>query len=110
MVDLDVGMPHGHEVDLHLANDALGDERPKVAEGYMIFVFGHTIINLNAEVVDVRSRADRNVKLEQSMEDPMKGGADQVATCVTESMDKLVGVRTRGDKSVDTCKTVVAIT
>lgn len=83
MVDLDVGVPHGHELDLHLANDALNDERPEVAEQYVILILRHAVVHLDREVLDVRSCPDGNVHLEQPMEHPVKGGADEVATCVT---------------------------
>lgn len=82
LVDLDMGVPYRHELDLHLANDVLGNEGPKVAEEDVVLVLRHAVVNLEREVTDVRSRPGRNVQLEQTMEDPVKRGTDQVATCV----------------------------
>lgn len=87
MVDLYVRMPHRHEQQLHHANDVAGNEGPEEADHYVVLVFRHTVVNLDCEMVDVCSLPDRNVHLEQPMEDPVKRGADQVATCVGNADD-----------------------
>lgn len=94
-------MPHRHELHLHLANDALGDEGPEVADHYVVLVFRHTVVNLDREAIDVWSLPDRNVHLEQPMEDPVNRGADQVATCVGNADDKLAGTWSRGETNID---------
>lgn len=48
----------------------------------VVLVLRHAVLQLDSDVVDVQSRPDRNVQLEQPMEGQVKGGADQVTTCV----------------------------
>lgn len=80
-----------HELDLHLSNDTLGNEGPKEAEQYVVLVLGYAVVDLDRQVTYVRSRPGWNVQLEQPMEDLVKRGADQVATCVADVDDKSSG-------------------
>lgn len=91
LIDLDVRVTNRHELDLHLSNDTLGNEGPKVAEQYVVLVLGYAVVDLDREVTYVWSRPGRNVQLEQPMQDLVKRGADQVATCVADVHDKSSG-------------------
>ena len=79
MVDLDVGVPHHHEIDFHTANDAPADKRAQVPDKDVILVLSDAVVYLQEQLLDVGVAAVVNVGLEDTGEGVVGCSADEVA-------------------------------
>ena len=82
LVDLDVGMAHHHEVDLHIFNNLHRYQHGQESKNKVVLVLPHAIVHLDVEVLDPHHVPIHGVAFaKQPREDTMDCGAHQVAPC-----------------------------